>query len=40
MKYEHIEFTLDDEQSDEMANMVEIINQDACDTLKKVIGSR
>ena len=36
-KYEHIELMLDDEQSDEMASIVEIINRDASDTLNKVI---
>ena len=32
-----MELTLDDEQSDEMASIVEIINRDASDTLNKVI---
>ena len=36
-KYEHIELTLDDEQSDEMAKIVQIIDRDASDTLSKVI---
>lgn len=36
-KYEHIELMLDDEQSDEMAHVVDIINRDASDTLNKVI---
>ena len=36
-KYEHIELTLDDEQNDEMAKIVEIIDRDASDTLNKVI---
>ena len=36
--YEHIELTLDDEQSGEMANIVDIINRDASDTLNEVIG--
>ena len=36
-KYEHIELTLDDEQNDEMAKILEIIDRDANDTLNKVI---
>ena len=37
-KYEHTEITLDDEQSDEMAEIVDIINRDssACSTLKQI----
>ena len=36
-KCEHMELTLDEEQSNEMTNIVHIINRDASDTLNKVI---
>ena len=36
-KYEHIDLTLNDEQSDEMASIIEITNRNASDTLNKVI---
>ena len=36
-KCEHMELTLDEEQSDKMINIVDIINQDAIYTLNKVI---
>lgn len=36
-KCEHMELPLDGEQSDEMTNIVHIINRDASDSLNKVI---
>ena len=36
-KYEHMDLTLDDEQNEQMANIVDIINRDAGDTLDQVV---